>query len=105
MATTDSMRISSKSDQALPYSEIIGIKAYNAKAAAASHSQDSVAQSSDLQLQAYSRMDSLKEESESSGSVGVFDPPDTAAVVMWSLIIGAVIISIICFFINRKSNP
>ena len=104
MATSDSLRISSTSEQALPYSEIIGIKAYNAKAASSSHSQDSLSASIDSSLAINLSMESQKEETGSSHSVAVYDPPDLMAVVVWAFIIVAAIL-IIVYFIKRKSNP
>ena len=104
MDSSDSMQISSKPDQAFPYSEIIGIKAYNAKAAAASHSQDSLSSSTDSSLAIDLSMETQKEETDSSNSVAVFDPPDVMSVVVWAFIIAAFIL-IIVYFIKRKSNP
>ncbi|MCH5234776.1 MAG: hypothetical protein J1E16_05730 [Muribaculaceae bacterium] len=104
MATSDSMRISSKSMPMAPYSEIIGIKAYNAKAASSTHSQDSISSSTDSALAIDLSMESQKEESDTSDSVAVFDPPDVLSVVIWSFSIAAAIL-IIVYFIKRKSNP
>lgn len=102
MANPDSIRLSSNSHKDIPYSEIIGIKAYNAKAAASSHSQDSLAASVDSSLAVDLSMEATKEESGSSHSVAVFDPPDVKTVVIFSFIFAAIILLIV-YFIKRRS--
>lgn len=104
MATSDSMRVSSKSMPIAPYSEIIGIKAYNAKGASSSHSQDSLSVTKDSSLAIDLSMELQKEKSDASDSVAVFDPPDVLAVVTMTFIIIALILLIV-YLIKRKSNP
>lgn len=103
MATPDSMRISSHSHPSAPYSEIIGIKAYNAKAASSSHSQDSVSALTDSSLAIDLSTESRKEQTGSSNSLAVFDPPDVLKVVVAIFIFFILIYILICF-LKRKSN-
>ena len=101
MATPDSMRISSKAKPVTPFSEIIGIKAFNAKASSASASQDSLTSSSQSDLQQSILEDSQKEQTDSVASVAVFDPPDLLKSAIWISIIAVVILTV-AYFIKRK---
>lgn len=103
VANPDSIRDSSKLSMLNPYSEIIGIKAYNAKSATAFLSQDSLARSNEYDSHESSIEESQKEQTAASGSVAMWDPPDLKTVLIWAVIIASAIY-ILVRFLKKKAR-